>query len=167
MPVTMLARRGYGAAVVVAAVAARGAGRGHRSIAAGLAVPAGTVRGWLQRMSARLGPLRAVFIAVAAAVGVDQPAPIGAGAPWADTVAALGAATAALRARFGAVGPVGVLTPAAVAAACSGGRLLSPGWPDAGAAGLATRVVPVGNGFRRDPREHAVRQPAGRVTRGG
>ena len=142
LPVTMLARRAYGAATVMAALAARAAGRGHRSISAGIAVPVGTVRGWLRRMSSRLEPVRAVFLAVASAAGVDQPAPIGAGSRWADTIAALGAATAALRARFGPAGPVGVVTPAAVAAACSAGRLLSPGWPDGHAAGFATRVVP-------------------------
>lgn len=144
LPVTVLVRRAYGAATIVAALAARATGSGHRGIAAGMAVPAGTVRGWLRRMSGRLEPVRVVFLAVASAAGVDQPAPIGAGSSWADTIAALGAATAALRARFGAAGPVGVVTPAVVAAACSGGRLLSPGWPDAGAAGFATRVVPAG-----------------------
>jgi hypothetical protein len=144
LPVTVLARRAYGAAVIVAALAARATGSGHRGIAAGMAVPAGTVRGWLRRMSGRLEPVRVVFLAVASAAGVDQPAPIGAGSPWADMVAALGAATAALRARFGPAGPVGVVTPAVVAAACSAGRLLAPGWPDGRAAGVATRVVPAG-----------------------
>jgi hypothetical protein len=36
LPVTVLARRAYGAAVIVAALAARAAGSGHRGIAAGI-----------------------------------------------------------------------------------------------------------------------------------
>jgi hypothetical protein len=144
LPVTVLARRAYSAAVVVAALVARAAGCGHRGVAAEVGLPAGTVRGWLRRMSGRLDAVRLVFLAVVSAAGVDQPAPIGAGSAWADMVAALGAATTALRTRFGSTGPVGTVTSARVAAACSGGLLLSPGWPDAGAAGIATRVVPVG-----------------------
>ena len=35
------------------------AGHGHRPIAAALGVPAGTVRGWLRRLRARAGQLRA------------------------------------------------------------------------------------------------------------
>lgn len=144
LPVTMLARRAYSASVIVAALAARAAGLGHRGVAAEVGAPAGTVRVWLRRMSGRLDAVRLVFLAVASAAGVDQPAAIGAGSAWADTIAALGAATAALRARFGPAGPVGAVTASAVAAACSAGRLLSPGWPDGAATRTATRVVPVG-----------------------
>jgi len=44
-------------------------------------------------------------------------------------VAAVGAATAALAARFGDGSVVGGVTAPAVAVACSGARLWSPGWP--------------------------------------
>lgn len=142
LPVTVLLRRAYGAAAIVAALAGRAVGRGHRSIAAGIDVPAGTVRGWLRRMAGRLERVRQVFIGVASAAGVDQPIAIGAGCAWADMMAAVGAAAAALRTRFGSAGRVGVVTPWRVAVACSAGRLLSPGWPDGGAVRVATRVVP-------------------------
>ena len=51
------------------------------------------------------------------------------GCPWRDVLAALGAATAAVTGRFGAVGVIGAVTVWQVAAACSAGRLLAPGWP--------------------------------------
>ena len=64
------------------------------------------------------------------------------GCPWRDLLAALGAATAALTGRFGPVGVLGPVTAWQVAAACSAGRLLAPGWPAAGRRELATRVAP-------------------------
>jgi hypothetical protein len=51
------------------------------------------------------------------------------GSPWQDVLAAVGAATAAVTARFGAAGVIGPVTAWQVAAAPSGGRLLLPGWP--------------------------------------
>jgi hypothetical protein len=54
------------------------------------------------------------------------------GCPWRDLLAGLGAATAALTGRFGPVGVLGPVTAWQVAAACSAGRLLAPGWPAAG-----------------------------------
>jgi transposase-like protein len=45
----LLAHRAYSAGVVGQALLAAAAGLGHRPIAAQLAVPAGTVRGWLRR----------------------------------------------------------------------------------------------------------------------
>jgi len=53
-----------------------------------------------------------------------------------------GAATAALTGRFGPVGVLGPVTAWQVAAACSAGRLLAPGWPAAGPPAVATRVAP-------------------------
>jgi hypothetical protein len=143
LPVTVLVRRAYSAATVVAAVLGRAEGRGHRTVAAELGVPATTARGWLRRMAGRLGPVAALFTKVAVTVGIDQPGPAGASSPWADVVAAIGAATAAFKARFGTGGESRTVTAARVAAACSNGRLISPGWPDADMAGIATRVAPV------------------------
>lgn len=136
LPVTVLSRRAYGVEVIGAAVLARAAGSGHRRIGLRLGVPAATVRGWLRRMATRLGAVRLHLLRVAGRAGVDQPVPKALGSPWLDLLAALGAATAAVTGRFGPVGVLGPVTVWQVAAACSAGRLLAPGWPPtAGAAG--------------------------------
>jgi len=101
LPVTVLLRRADAAAVIWAALVARAAGRGHRSIAALVGVPAATVRGWLRRMSTRLEPVRVHFTVVARRAGVDQSAPTAAGSAWRDLVAAVGAAWVAVTSRFG------------------------------------------------------------------
>ena len=54
LPVTVMLRRAYAAEVIGAALLARAAGKGHRSIGAALKVPAATVRGWLRVMAGRL-----------------------------------------------------------------------------------------------------------------
>lgn len=144
LPVTMLARRAYSAATVMAALVAKAAGLGHRAVAVRLGVPAGTVRGWLRRMAGRLGAVRAVFARVAVTTAAGVTAPTGAGSPWRDMVAAVGTAAAAWRHRFGTAGVVGTVTAWQAAAALSNGRLLAPGWPASGPAGSATRVVPGG-----------------------
>ncbi|HEX5877973.1 MAG TPA: helix-turn-helix domain-containing protein [Actinomycetota bacterium] len=129
LPVTVLLRRADAAAVIWAALVARAAGRGHRTIAFLLGVPASTVRGWLRRMRTRLASVRVHFTVVARRAGVDQSAPTGTGSAWRDVVAAVGAAWVAVTARFGPGGLVGAVTVGQVAAASSGGRLLAPGWP--------------------------------------
>lgn len=131
LPVTVLLRRGYAAEVIGAALWARSGGQGHRRIAAGLTVPAATVRGWLRVMSGRLETVRVHLLQVAVRAGVDVRAPEALGCPWRDLLAALGAATAAVTGRFGPVGVVGVVTAWQVAVACSAGRLLAPRWPAA------------------------------------
>lgn len=118
------------------------AGKGHRSIGAALKVPAATVRGWLRVMADRLDLARVHLLQVAHRAGVDITVPEACGCPWRDLLAALGAATAALTGRFGPVGVLGPVTAWQVAAACSAGRLLAPGWPAAGRRELATRVAP-------------------------
>jgi len=74
--------------------------------------------------------------------GVDQPVPKALGCPWRDVLAALGAATTAVTGRFGGFGVLGPVTAWQVAAACSAGRLLAPGWPVArpGTAGNTSRL---------------------------
>jgi hypothetical protein len=129
LPVTVLLRRADAAAVIWVALGARAAGRGHRTIADLLGVPASTVRGWLRRMSTRLSAVRVHFTVVARRAGVDQSAPTASGGPWRDLVAAVGAAWVALTSRFGPGGLVGAVTVGQVAAASSGGRLLAPAWP--------------------------------------
>ena len=57
----MLLRRRDAVEVVGAALTAKARGDGYRRIAAGLARPASTVRGWLRRFAAMAGALRAHF----------------------------------------------------------------------------------------------------------
>lgn len=129
LPVTVLARRAYAAEVIGAALLARSGGSGHRPIGARLGVPAATVRGWLRVMAARLEPVRLHLLQVARRAGVDRVVPKAQGSPWLDMVAALGAAMAAVTSRFGVFGVLGPVTAWQLAAACSAGRLLAPGWP--------------------------------------
>jgi hypothetical protein len=104
LPVTVLLRRAYAAEVIGAALLARAAGKGHRSIGAALKVPAATVRGWLRVMApVGRGPHPAA-LQVAHRAGVDIRVPEALGCPWRDLMAALGAATAAVTGRFGPLG---------------------------------------------------------------
>jgi hypothetical protein len=130
LPVTVLLRRADAAAVIWAALVARAAGHGHRWIAALVGAPTSTVRGWLRRMSTRLEPVRVHFTVLARRAAVDQAAPDATGDAWGDVVAAVAAAWVALTSRFGSAGLVGTVTAGHVACASSGGRLLSPGWPN-------------------------------------
>lgn len=129
LPVTVLARRAYATEVIGAALLARAEGAGHRRIAGRLGIPASTVRGWLRVMATRLESTRLFWWQVAARAGVDRPVPTALGSPWRDLLAALGAARAAVTDRFGGFGVLGPVTAWQLAAACSGGRLLAPGWP--------------------------------------
>lgn len=128
LPVTVLLRRGYAAQVIWESLWLRGRGRGHRQIAEQLGVPAATVRGWLRRAGGRLEAVRARFLTMAVRVGIDVTIPDEQGCPWGEVVAAVDAAAAAIRQRFGPAGLVGAVTPAQVLVAVSGGRLLWPGW---------------------------------------
>lgn len=129
LPVTVLLRRADGVHVIGAALVARADGQGFRPISTRLGVPESTVRGWLRVMTRRLAAVRVVLLAVARRAGVDVAVPGGLGCPWRDVLAALGAATAAVTSRFGRRGVLGPVTAWQVAAACSTGRLLAPGWP--------------------------------------
>jgi len=129
LPVTVLLRRAYAVELIGAALVARAGGWGHRSIGRQLGVPPDTVRGWLRVMGARLGSTRTLLLQVARRAGVDQPVPKAQGCPWSDLLAALEAARMAVIGRFGPRGVLGPVTVWQVAAACSTGRLLSPGWP--------------------------------------
>lgn len=130
LPVFCLLRRAYTVAVIGAALAAKAAlGLGHRRIGVLLGVPAGTVRGWLRRFAARADAVRVFFTGLAISTGVDVAVPGPAGPGIADAVAAIGVLFTATRQRFAGSGLVGAVTGWEVAAAASGGRLLSPGWP--------------------------------------
>src|SRR6476661_2363684 len=129
LPVTMLLRRAYVAEWIWAALTARSNGEGHRRIGVSLGVPAATVRGWLRRAAQRLEAVRVWFLRVAVTAGVDVAIPDRVGCAWREVLAAVETASTAVTFRFGAVGLLGAVTPARVAVAASGGRLLAPGWP--------------------------------------
>ncbi len=116
----MLLRRADGVAVIGTALVAKAAGAGHRTIAAGIDRPAGTVRGWLRRFGRRAGQLRVLFTGLLheldSAVGSLLPT----GSGVCDALAAVGAAAAAAVRLFGS------RCPWQFAAAASGGLLLGP-----------------------------------------
>ncbi|UXA10394.1 helix-turn-helix domain-containing protein [Mycobacterium sp. SMC-8] len=131
LPVMTLLRRGYAAQTIWNALALRDHGWGHRRIAANLDLPRSTVRGWLRRLAGRVEPLRAWFVQVAVRTGIDVVIPDGSGCGWRDLVTAVAAAAAAIAARFGPAGVLGVVTAPLVMVTVSGGRLLAPDWPPA------------------------------------
>jgi hypothetical protein len=126
LPLVALLRRADAAAVIGSALVLKAAGLGHRRIADGLGRAAGTVRGWLRRFAGRAEVLRRVFTALAVSVWADAPPVEPAGSGWADAVAAVGSAVAAIGRRW----PM-VLTVSAweVACAVTNGQLLARAGP--------------------------------------
>lgn len=98
---------------------------GYRRIAVLLGRCGETVRGWLRRFGGRVEAVRRWFTVLLRAVAADPVMPEPAGSGWADAVAAIIAATAAVAGRFGVFTVPVWLWVSAV----SGGRLLAPGWP--------------------------------------
>jgi transposase-like protein len=125
LPVTVLLRRADVVEVIGAAIEAKAGGAGFRRIAGSLGRPAETVRGWLRRFAERCEAVRAVFTGWARAVPADPVLPGPAGSAWADAIAAIVAAAAAVATRFA----VGTVAPWQGACAISGGCLLALGWP--------------------------------------
>ena len=128
LPVSLLLRRAYATEVIWAALKAKAAGGGYRRIAAAVGIPACTVRRWLRVMGRRAAAVRGWFIGVAVAAGVDVSIPPKTRTAVGDVLAAVGAARSAIVSRFGS-GVGGAVTAVSVAVACSGARLLAPGWP--------------------------------------
>jgi hypothetical protein len=126
LPVFALLRRVDLAEVIGAALAAKAAGAGARPIAAACGRPADTVRGWLRRFGARAGLVRAFFIRLLVEAGVDPVPPAQAPSAFADAVAAVAGAAAAVASRWPGIGEVPLWW---LACAASRGRLLAPGWP--------------------------------------
>lgn len=126
LPVFALVRRVDLVEVIGAALVAKAAGAGARSIAAAWGRPVDTVRGWLRRFGSRAEPVRAFFIRLLVEVGVDPVPPAQAVSPLADAVAAVAGASAAAVSRWPGIGEV---PPWWLACVASGGRLLAPGWP--------------------------------------
>ena len=96
-------RRADGIEVIGAAAGLAMAGAGHRPVAAALGVPAGTVRGWLRRLRARAGQLRAHAIGELNGLGFYPPGPPSepAGSPLGDALNAVAAAVDCARRNFG------------------------------------------------------------------
>jgi hypothetical protein len=136
LPVFALVRRADLAEVIGAALAARAAGAGARSVAAGLGRAVPTVRGWLRRFAGQAEPVRVFFTVLLAAAGPDPVMPAGARDAVAAAVSAIAGAAAAVASRWPELGEVPVWE---AASAASGGLLLAPGWPG----GAATRADPL------------------------
>lgn len=126
LPVSALLRRADTAAVIVSALGAKATrGVGFRRIAAELARPAETVRGWLRRFAERAEAVRSVFTLWLRAIDADPVMPDAAGGVFADAMVAIVALAAAITRRF----LLPEVSPAETVVAVSGGRLLAPGWP--------------------------------------
>lgn len=101
LPDVALLRRRDEVAVIGAAIEAKVAGSGHRSIAGRLAVHADTVRGWLRRFAERADRVRAHFTRWAVALDPELGAVLPAGSTVADAVEAIAVAARAWVLRFG------------------------------------------------------------------
>ncbi|MEV4418336.1 hypothetical protein [Catellatospora sp. NPDC049609] len=120
----VLVRRADAVEVIGAGLVARAAGAGSRRVAGLVGRARSTVRGWLARFSGRAEPLRRLFTQVLVDVDADPVPPAAAGSVFADAVAAIVSAAAAVSHRWGL--SVFMVSPWRVAAAVTGGRLLSP-----------------------------------------
>lgn len=127
LPVFCLLRRADVVEVIGAALVATAAGWGHRRIGLLVGRPQSTVRGWLRRFSARAGPVREAFTGLACALVPAPGLPEPAGCEIADALAAIAAAGAAARSRWGE----SLFTVSAwrLAAAVTSGQLLAARLP--------------------------------------
>ena len=120
LPQGWLSRRADAACVIGAALEAKAAGAGHRSIARRLGRPVSTVRGWLRRFAVRAEQTRAGFTRLLHELdplaGPLQPR----ACPVGDAVEVIGRAAAA------AVLRLCPQPPWEFAARVTGGRLLAP-----------------------------------------
>jgi hypothetical protein len=101
LPICALLRRRDDIEVIGAALLAKHAGQGHRSIAARCGVPASTVRGWHRRFAIRAEGLRTLATVTALDLdpmhGAIQPR----GSPFSDALEVLGLAASAAVRRLG------------------------------------------------------------------
>ncbi len=122
--VNVLVRRADAVEVIGAGLVARAAGAGSRRVAGLLGRARSTVRDWLDRFAGRAESLRRLFTQVLVDVDADPVPPAAAGSMFADVVAAIVSAADAVARRWGL--SVFMVSPWRVAAAVTGGRLLSP-----------------------------------------
>lgn len=87
--------------VIGAALLAHAQGEGHRPIARRLAVPEGTVRGWLRRARRNAEWLRAWATVIAHNCDPELPPILPTGSPVGDAVEALGTAVSTMKRRLG------------------------------------------------------------------
>jgi hypothetical protein len=123
LPVTALLRRADVAEVVGAALAAKAAGAGWRTIAGGLGVPGETVRGWLRAFAKRAGEVRNFFTVHLVRLAVDPQVPGPAASGFAGAVTVIGAVFTAACLRWPGVA---ALSPWLLAGAMTHGQLISP-----------------------------------------
>lgn len=118
LPAFCVPRRRDGAEVIGAALRAKAQGVGHRTIAARLDRPPGTVRGWLRAFARRTQSLSGCGVSwtVTLGDGLSTPRPSGSG--FVDAVEALACAERAWVLRFGRRHP-----PWELLVALSGGLL--------------------------------------------
>ena len=123
LAVSCLLRRADSVDVIGTALRMKASGAGHRPIAARLARPASTVRGWLRAFAGNAETVRAVCTALLVQLDpLSGPLPSHPNAV-ADAVEAVGACAAAARRRLGVVGAV---SPWQLASAVTNGGLLAP-----------------------------------------
>jgi hypothetical protein len=120
VPTATLLRRSATIEVIGAALHAKRAGLGHRSIAIRLGVPAATVRGWLRRFAARAEHLRAVAASWAHRLDANVGSITPRGSPFDDALEALGVAVGAVTRMLGPA-----RSPWHVAAALTGTAMLA------------------------------------------
>jgi len=100
LPAHLAPRRADSAHVILRALLAKAGGRGHRSIAAQLCLPAATVRGWLRRATANAQQTHAEAMRLAVALDPLLGPIAPAASPLADALNAVGTAVAAARLRL-------------------------------------------------------------------
>ncbi|CCC46122.1 hypothetical protein [Mycobacterium canetti] len=98
---------------------------GFRRIAADLARPAETVRGWLRRFAERAEAVRSVFTVMLRAVDPDPVMPDAAVGVFAYAVTVIAAVVTVIERQFA----LSTVSLAETAVAVSSGRLVAPGWP--------------------------------------
>jgi hypothetical protein len=100
LPAWALARRRDGTEVIGRALLAKANGQGHRTIAAALGRPAGTVRGWLRTFTRRAGPITTTARLWERALDPSADHQLVSGPPLVGAVDALGRAARAYRLRL-------------------------------------------------------------------
>ncbi|MGH3262216.1 MAG: hypothetical protein ACRDNS_09495 [Trebonia sp.] len=101
LPAWSVPRRLDGAEVIGDALLSSALGAGHRTIAAELGRPAGTVRGWLRAFRRRAGAIELCARRWRREIDITLPPGRPSGSPLADAVDALAVAARAIRAQLG------------------------------------------------------------------